>query len=95
MVTQIREDGIYVRYPPFQPSFSRYSWDDIIELYLRKFDPVSEYKGWGIKIGPEGRGYIVSGDTGLQISLRDHSKVLVSTQKPEEMASVLKELNIL
>ncbi len=93
MVTQIRKDGIYVRFPPFQSSFNKYSWDIIQELYLRKYDPVSEYNGWGIKVGPAGKGYVVSGDTGIQLELCDNSKVLVGTQRPEEVADILRALN--
>ena len=93
MVTQIRRDGIYVRFPPFQPSFHKYSWENIDVLYLRNFDAVSEYRGWGIKAGPAGKGYIVSGDKGLQLELRDNSNVLLGTQRPAELANVLRALN--
>src|SRR5947209_17579210 len=38
LVTQVRRDGIYVRYPPFQPSFTRFGWEDIRECYMREYD---------------------------------------------------------
>lgn len=47
MVTQVRTDGIYIRFPPFLPSFKKYYWDDIQEVYIRKFDALKEYYGWG------------------------------------------------
>ncbi|MGZ8557983.1 MAG: hypothetical protein ACXWWC_06620 [Chitinophagaceae bacterium] len=99
MVTQIRNDGIYVRFPPFQPSFERYSWDNIQELYIREFDAISEYSSWGIrfgawgvKFGISGKGYILWGNKGVQIVLHDNSKILISTQRPDEIANVLNEL---
>lgn len=56
LVTQIRTDGIYVRYIPFEFSFTRYSWDSIQEIYIRKFDPLTT--GMGIHWTPAGRAYI-------------------------------------
>lgn len=99
MVTQIRDDGIHVRFPPFQPSFDHYSWDNIQELYIRAYDAASEYAAWGVrlgawgvKFGASGKGYILGGNKGIQLVLRDNSKVLISTQRPDEMANVLNTL---
>lgn len=89
MVTQVRKDGIYVRFPPFQPSFTRFSWDMIRDIYLRKYNALSEYSGWGIKTGPKGKAYTVSGDAGIQIVLRDNTKILIGTQRPDEIAEIL------
>ena len=92
MVTQIRTDGIYIRFSPFQPSFKKYYWDNIEELYIRKYDALKEYYGWGIRYGPMGIGYIVSGDTGIQIVFNDNNRVLISTQRPEEFQNILSRL---
>ena len=99
MVTQIRSDGIYVRFPPFQPSFDKYSWDTIKELYIREYDVMSEYGRWGVrfgnrgvKFGASGKGYIFLGNKGIQIVLHDNSRILISTQKPVEIENLLREL---
>ncbi len=94
MVTQIRTDGIYVNYFPFHPWFDKYLWSDIDEVYLREYNAMSEYLGWGIKIGPSGKGYIHSGNIGIQISLFDKSKILIGTQRPEEIKEVLDSLKV-
>jgi hypothetical protein len=87
LVTQIRTDGIYVRYIPFEFSFTRYSWDSIQEIYIRKFDPLTT--GMGIRWTPAGRAYIFSGDIGMQIIFTDGKKLLISTQHPHEIAEIL------
>jgi uncharacterized protein DUF6141 len=92
MVTQIRTDGIYVSFSPFHPWFDKYSWDNIEEVYLREYDALSEYLGWGIKIGPSGRGYIVSGNVGIQLSLIDQSKILIGTEQADEVKEILSSL---
>jgi hypothetical protein len=93
LVTEIRTDGVYVRFPPLQFSFSSYPWSSIKEIYLRKYDALFEYNGWGIKTGPMGRGYIVSGDTGIQLEFLDGTKVLITTKQPDAVAAVLRKLN--
>jgi hypothetical protein len=92
MITQIRTDGIYVRFPPFQSSFSRYEWGNILDIYIREFDAIPEYGGWGIRFSPMGRGFILPGHTGIQIVLQDKSRILISTRMPEEVAEVLKRM---
>src|SRR5437868_14739400 len=39
LVTEIRTDGIYVRFPPFSPSYERFLWSEIAEIFIREFDP--------------------------------------------------------
>ena len=79
LVTQIRADGIYVRFPPLQPSFQRYRWEDIKEAYIREYKPLAEYGGWGIRFGLGGRAYNVSGTIGLQLVFHNGSRVLIGT----------------
>jgi len=95
LTTQMRSDGIYVRFPPFQPSFAKFYWNDISEVYIRNYDALSEYYGWGIKVSPNGTGYIVAGDIGIQIIFKNGNKVLITTQKPDEINAVLKRIQIL
>ncbi len=91
LVTQIREDGIYVRFPPYQSSFTKYSWDSIKDIYIRQFDPFKEY-GYGVRLGPNGRGYTVAGDTGIQIIFKNGPPLIISTKQPGEVMSVLRKI---
>lgn len=92
LLTYICTDGIYIRYPPLQSAVSFFSWENIDCVYLRKYNPLLEYGGWGIKIGPMGRVYSVSGTIGLQLVFKDGSKLLIGTHQPEEMARVLQRM---
>lgn len=99
MVTQLREDGIYVRFFPFQPAYSKYEWKDIRDVYIREYNALYEYGGWGIRFGlmgikhgQGGKAYIISGNKGIQLEMKDGSKVLIGTQKPNEIASILRKL---
>jgi hypothetical protein len=92
MVTQIRNDGIYVRFPPFQAGFKKFLWKDIKQVYLRRYSAISEFMGWGIKTGPMGMGYMVAGDIGIQIVLNNNYKILIGTQQSEKVDAILKAM---
>jgi hypothetical protein len=90
LTTQIRSDGIYVRFPPLQPLFTEFYWTDISDVYVRNYNALSEYFGYGIRISHMGTGYIVAGNTGIQIIFKNGNKVLITTQKPSEVNKILR-----
>ena len=47
----IKEDGIYVRFFPFHLKYVVYPWSDIELCYIRKYNAVLEYGGWGLRYG--------------------------------------------
>ncbi|MCD0457434.1 hypothetical protein LPB85_18505 [Chryseobacterium sp. LC2016-27] len=85
--TKIDEQGISVRFFPFQITFRYYPWRNIKKAYVRKYSPLGEYGGWGIRQGLFGKGkaYNIKGDQGLQIILNDEKKILIGTQKQNEL----------
>ncbi len=92
LITRICSDGIYVRYPPLLGGFSFFSWESIDRVSLRTYNPLTEYGGWGIRIGPRGRAYNVSGTIGIQLELRDGGKLLIGTNEPEKVAAILQRM---
>ena len=91
LITQIRSDGIYVRYPPIRFVFARFAWTDVRQVYVREYG-AGEYGGWGIRISPSGWGYIVPGNMGIQLVMADGSRVLITTHRPDEVREVLRKL---
>lgn len=92
--TQIRGDGIYVKFFPFHLSFRQYTWDKIAKSFIRKYNPIGEYGGWGLRFGFFGRGraFNVSGDQGLQLEFSNHKKLLIGTTKPDELKEALNKI---
>lgn len=92
--TAIHYDGIYYRFLPFQWKYRKISWDRIAAAYVRQYEPIREYGGWGIRIGlfNKGQAFNVSGNKGLQIVYDNGKKFLLGTQRPEEIEQVLRQL---
>jgi hypothetical protein len=92
LIMLIRADGIYVRFPPWQPFFSKYYWTNISEVYVRDYEAMREFFGWGLRFAPRSMGYIVAGKTGVQIVLKNGNKILITTQRPEEVNELLRKI---
>lgn len=90
--TRIDIDGIHIRFIPFNTDFKHYTWDKISRYHIRKYHPLREYGGWGIRGGVDGMAYNVSGDRGLQLEMKDGKKILIGTGKPDEMEAALARL---
>ena len=92
--TQIRQDGIYVRFFPLHIAYKHYSWDRLSKSYVRQYSAISEFGGWGLRLGlfGKGRAFNVSGDKGLQLEFRDNKKLLIGTNKPDELIEALKKI---
>jgi hypothetical protein len=88
--TIIKTDGIYVRYLPYFSNFEFYSWQKISKCYVRAYNPMTEYGGWGLRSGKNGAAYNISGDKGLQLEFKSKRNLLIGTSKSEEMQEVLK-----
>jgi hypothetical protein len=88
--TRINSTGIYYRFFPFHLKKKALLWDDVATATVRKYSPLGEYGGWGVRYGfKSGTAYNVSGNTGLQLVLKNGKKILIGTLKPEELQTVL------
>ncbi len=90
--TQIREDGIYVKFFPFHRTYKKYEWDTISKSFVRQYSPIKEYGGWGVRFGFSGKAFNVSGNKGLQLVLANGKKILIGTNKPHELNDLLNKI---
>jgi hypothetical protein len=88
LTTEVRDDGIYIRFHPFHRGFRGFLWEDIESIEACTYRPILEYGGWGIRSGSTGTAYNVSGNKGLQLDLGfgPSGRVLIGSQRPGELA---------
>jgi len=96
--TRIDETGVHFKFVPFHFKSRVIHWSDIEKGYVRNYDAISEFGGWGMKGGQlwrksNGVAYNVKGDIGLQLELKNGKKILIGTQKQDEMKRVLQTYN--
>jgi Family of unknown function (DUF6141) len=91
MTTEVSDEGIVVRFPPF---FRRLiSLEKIRSFEVRKYSALKEYGGWGVRYSlKHGTAYNVSGPLGVQLTLQDGKKILIGSQSPDRLAGALGDL---
>ena len=92
--TRIDEKGIHYKFFPFHLKFKTVVWNDIENAYIRTYDAISEYGGWGVRGGAlwykaKGKAINISGNIGIQLKLKDGKKLLIGTNKKEQAQDVL------
>jgi hypothetical protein len=85
LITVIYEKEIRLRFPPFFYKEKTIPVAMIKRMEVRKYNPITEYGGWGLRHGLRGKAYNVKGNMGLQVQFIDGKKLLIGTQKPDQV----------
>lgn len=94
LITEVRDDGIYIRFFPFHRRFHGFRWGEIESSEACSYRPILDYGGWGIRFGAGGKAYNVSGNRGLQLTFGGGRRggVLIGSQRPEELATAVESV---
>ena len=62
----------------------------IQRYHVIRYRPILDYGGWGIRTGPDGERVLnARGDRGVRLELADGTKLLIGSQRPEELAETI------
>jgi len=88
LVLEVTPDQIVIR---FRPLHSRaIPLNEVQEFQMRKYSAVKEYGGWGIKGWSQKKvAYNVSGNEGVELTLRDGRRVMLGSQRASELAQAI------
>ena len=87
---KITDKGLHYQFFPIHLKEYIISFDQIKTFKSRKYSPLKEFGGWGIKYGFESKAYNVSGNIGVQIVLKDGNKILFGSQNSNEIIKAMK-----
>ena len=63
--------------------------EDLKSVEARTYSPIREYGGWGFRYGRSGKAYNVMGNRGVQLELKSGERVLLGSQKAEDLAAAI------
>lgn len=89
LVTEVRKDGLYIRFFPFHLSFHKIPLENLNSYEARTYSALKEYGGWGIRYGSKGKAYNVSGNRGVQLEFSNGDRILIGSRKAEELAQAI------
>lgn len=89
--TRVSDKGLHYQFFPIHLKEHLFRFEDIESFKSRKYAPLKEFGGWGIRWGFEGKAYNVSGDEGLQLILKNDLKILIGSQEAKELEKAMKK----
>ena len=91
LVTEVEADGVYFCYFPFHRAPRRIGLEQIERWEARRYNPLLDYGGWGIRVGlrARGRAYNMHGRWGVWFRATDGRQLLLGTQEPEAFTAAL------
>ena len=92
--TIIDENGVKCRFRPFQKNYKSFPANDIARYEVKKYNPIREYGGWGIRVGffRNSSAYNVKGNQGLYLVLRNNKSFLIGTQVPDSIRRAMEKM---
>jgi hypothetical protein len=87
--TRVEDDALVVRFFPFHLRPRRFEWRRIASAEAVRYRPIRDYGGWGVRWGPAGRALNVRGDRGVRIVFTDGARLLVGSQRADELAEAI------
>lgn len=98
--TTITDKDISIRFFPALWNKRVILWSDVEDVFVREYNPLQEFGGWSIfrlnmpiarGLG-RNRAINLRGNKGLQLVMKDGSRLLIGTQCPEALESSLVEI---
>lgn len=90
LITEVRDDGLYIRFLPFHIRYRRILLEDIEDYQPIVYNSLLLFGGWGIRMNFRGDiAYNIGGNQGIELKLKHKKVIIVGTKRPEELVKVL------
>jgi hypothetical protein len=96
LTTEVRHDGLYVRFNPIQRSFRRIPVSEIDEVDVTTYSSGS-YGGWhwGVRWSLSGDTvYRLRGNQGIELDLKGGQQIFIGSQSPHELETGVREVMV-
>lgn len=88
LTTEVTAASLRCRYFPF--ARKEIEPAEITHVYIRSYRPVRDYGGWGVRWTPwSGWAYNMNGNRGVQLELAGGKRVLIGSERPEELLQAI------
>lgn len=89
LITEVRDDGLYIRFVPFHFQYKQYLFKDIRHYESITYSPLKRFGGWGIRFNLKGETtYNLNGKEGIELKLK-YNKVVIGTQQPDKLKKAM------
>jgi hypothetical protein len=90
LTTELAPGSLYLKFIPLHFRWQRIPLESIQSAEAVYFRPFVDYGGYGIRYGRAGKAYNVSGNRGVRLVLVNGKRILIGSQRADELARALK-----
>lgn len=88
LTTEVRDDGLYLKFEPFHRAFRRVPFDEVADFEVAGYS-LLRYGGWGLRWTPRRVAYTVSGRSGVMFEREDGRSLYVGSDRPDELVGAV------
>lgn len=92
LITEVRDDGIYLRFAPIHRSFRRLPFDRIEQVERTEFGLLT-YGGVGIRWTRDTVAYMTTRGSGIKFDRENAKSVIIGSQDPSRLMNTIDELH--
>lgn len=91
----IDSEKVALNYFPLVWQEKQWKWEEIEAARVRKYAPLADFGGWGVRRRGDTVAYTVSGSEALELTFKDgRTTVLIGTNRAKEIQEILKKLEV-
>tara|TARA_B100001123_G_scaffold106918_1_gene124402 strand:+ start:20436 stop:20879 length:444 start_codon:yes stop_codon:yes gene_type:complete len=90
--THVRDEGLFIKFRPFHRRWVMLPFHDIAAATEITYKPLKDYGGWGIRYGPMGKAYNVSGNKGVLLEFEEGPSILIGSNNSEVLCSLINSM---
>lgn len=87
LTTEVNDTGVHIRFYPFLQRHVHF--DSITDCQEKRYNPILEYGGWGLRFGLKSNAYNVSGNKGVFLEFKKGKSLLIGSQRADELAHAI------
>ena len=89
MRTDVQANGIHLQGLPLPFCTKHFDYSEIATYKAQRYRPLRDFGGWGIRFGPSGGAYTVSGNQGVQLVFKNGKRLLIGSQYPDRLVEAI------
>jgi len=87
--TFVTADAVKIRFGLFRLRILNIKTVDITTIAIRKFSPLKDFGGYGMRYGKGMKAYFLGGNRGVKLTLANGKKYLIGSYQPEKLAAAI------
>lgn len=87
LIISVGDEALQIQMTPILTR--RIPYSEIDTAIARKYEPILEYGGWGVRYRPGKRAYSMRGNRGVELTLQDGQRIMLGTDAPETLQKAI------